>query len=161
MYHCSYSQAGSIPIPDGQSNCKVWALLVFLVPGITSNRLCFLGKYLWATIIFKCIYQKWIIGRSCKTKTEKEKQFGISCENELYWFLKLAYNRCFVQRSWRSSKRTPPKDINYTTCVKRKTAMWNNLIGFQLCYCLYIFKRLITLLLGQRLIRLIGAVRAS
>ena len=36
---------------------------------------CFSCKYLWATIIFKCIYQKWIIGRSCKTKQKEEKKF--------------------------------------------------------------------------------------
>ena len=33
---------------------------------------CFVCKYLWAAIILKCIYQKWIIRCSCKTKGKKK-----------------------------------------------------------------------------------------
>ena len=57
-----------------------------------------------------------------QNKTEKEKKFGISCENELYWFLKLACNRHFVQGGWRPSKRTPLKDRNYNLCLRKKNS---------------------------------------
>ena len=59
---------------------------------------CFSCKYLWAEIIYKCIYQKWIIRRSCKTKQKKKNNLKFLFENELYWFLKLACNRRFCTK---------------------------------------------------------------
>ena len=112
---------------------------------------CFLCKYLWAAIIFKCIYQKWIIGRSCKTKQKKKNNLKFlvetNCIDFWSWPVIGVLNKGVdvLVREHRWGNR------NYTICVKeRKTAMWNNPIGFQLCYCLYIFERLITLLLGWR-----------
>ena len=56
-----------------------------------------------------------------QNKTEKEKPSW----NFLWkWIVLIFWNwhviGVLVQRGWRSSKRTPPKDRNYTICVKKK-----------------------------------------
>ena len=148
MYFQSFPPARFIPIPGGQSNCTVWTFLIcplFLILRVIV--FCFACKYLWAAIIVKCIYQKWTIGRSCKTKQKKENNLKFLCEKELYWLWSWPVNRRFCTRGWRPSKRSRRTNRIYTICEKqRKTAMWtiplgsNSVIAFMtssissLCY---------------------------
>ena len=78
----------------------------------------------------------------------------------LYWFLNFPVNRRLWTRGWRPSKRTPPNNIEFIQFWKGKQNNYvkNNPTGFQLCYRLYVFKRLITLLLSWRWSWLIDAV---
>ena len=54
-----------------------------------------------------------------QNKTGKRKQIK-ALWKWLVLILKLACNRRFVQGGWRPSKRTLPKNRNYTTCVKER-----------------------------------------
>ena len=84
MYHFSYSPTVSVPVPDGQSNCEVWALLVFPVLGIMSNCLLFSYVNIHEQELMSNAYIKMNHWTLLRNKTEKEKQLEVSCENELY-----------------------------------------------------------------------------
>ena len=66
-------------------------------------------------------------------------------------------NRRFCTRGWHPSKRTPLNNIEFTIWKKKQNNYVNNPTGFQLCYRLYVFKLLITLLLDWRWSWLIDA----
>ena len=73
MYQYLCSQAGSIPVPAGQSNCKVWHFLFFPVSGITSNCLLFRMYIFMSDNYYQIHISKMNHWMFLQNKTEKEK----------------------------------------------------------------------------------------
>ena len=74
-----------------------------------------------------------------------------------FWFEFCLWIGVFCTRGRHPSKRVPPNNTEFTILKRKQNSYVNNPTGFQLCYRLYVFKRLITLLLSCRWSWLIDA----